>query len=130
MPDESLLIHIHPVHRIALLCLSVILFITVLELVRRERLKEKYALLWLGTSGSGVIIGIFPIIIEWITTTLHFQLLTTLYTISFIYTLGIILAFSVIISKQVERNRQLAQEVALLNNRLDTLEGKERGDDA
>ena len=129
MPDD-LLIHIHPVHRMALLFLSVVLFAAVLELVRRERLKEKYALLWLGTSGSGVIIGLFPIIIEWITTTLHFQLLTTLYTISFIYTLGIILSFSVIISKQVERNRQLAQEVALLNNRLDKLESQGRNDDA
>lgn len=129
MPDESMLIQIHPVHRMALLFLSVVLFMTVLELVRRERLKEKYALLWLGTSGSGVIIGLFPMILEWITSTLHFQLLTTLYTISFMYTLGIILAFSVIISKQVEQNRKLAQEIALLNHRVEKLESKGDGSD-
>lgn len=109
-------------HRVALLILSVTLLLLVLELVRRERLKEKYALLWLGTSVIGVLVGIFPRTIEWTTNALNFQLLTTLYAVSFIYVLGIILAFSVIITRLVERNRTLAQEVALLSNRLDRLE--------
>lgn len=111
-------------HRVALLVMSVTLLLLVLELVRRERLKEKYALLWLGTSVIGVIVGIFPRIIEWTTNALNFQLITTLYVVSFIYVLGIILAFSVIITRLVERNRTLAQEIALLNNRLDKLESQ------
>ncbi|MFP6614815.1 MAG: DUF2304 domain-containing protein [Candidatus Hydrogenedentota bacterium] len=121
-PDTLELVSIQPVHRIALLVLSIVLFVLVIELVRRELLKERYALLWLATSVLGVVIGIFPAIIEWLTASLHFQLLTTLYVVSFIYTLGIILAFSVIITRQIERNRILAQEVALLSNRLDKLE--------
>ena len=71
----------------------------------------------------GVVIGVFPRIIEWVTASLHFQLLTTLYAVSFIYMLGIVLAFCVIITKQIDRSRILAQEVALLSNRLDKLEG-------
>ncbi|HIA46444.1 MAG TPA: DUF2304 domain-containing protein [Candidatus Hydrogenedentes bacterium] len=121
-PDTLELVSIQPVHRIALLVLSIVLFVLVIELVRRELLKERYALLWLATSVLGVVIGIFTAIIEWLTVSLHFQLLTTLYVVSFIYTLGIILAFSVIITRQIERNRILAQEVALLSNRLDKLE--------
>jgi hypothetical protein len=121
-PEALALVSIQPVHRVALLILSVILFGLIIELVRRELLKERHALLCLATSLLGVIIGIFPSIIEWITAALHFQLLTTLYAISFIYTLGIILAFSIIITKQIELNRILAQEVALLSNRLDKLE--------
>jgi heme A synthase len=120
--DTLVLISIQPVHRIALLVLSIALFVLVIELVRRELLKERYALLWLVTSALGVIMGVFPGIIEWITASLHFQLLTTLYAVSFTYTLGIVLGFSVIITKQIERNRILAQEVALLSNRLDKLE--------
>ena len=120
--DTLVLISIQPVHRIALLVLSIALFVLVIELVRRELLKERYALLWLVTSALGVIMGIFPGIIEWIPASLHFQLLTTLYAVSFTYTLGIVLGFSVIITKQIERNRILAQEVALLSNRLDKLE--------
>ena len=121
-PDTLELVSIQPVHRIALLVLSIVLFVLVIELVRRELLKERYALLWLATSVLGVVIGIFTAIIEWLTVSLHFQLLTTLYVVSFIYTFGIILAFSVIITRQIERNRILAQEVALLSNRLDKLE--------
>ena len=121
-PDLLALVSIQPVHRIALLVLSIALFGIVIELVRRELLRERYALLWLATSVVGVVIGIFPGIIEWVTATLHFQLLTTLYAVSFIYMLGIVLAFCVIITKQIERNRILAQEVALLSNRLDKLE--------
>ena len=121
-PEVLALVSIQPVHRVALLVLSIALFGIVIELVRRELLKERYALLWLATSVLGVVIGIFPSIIEWVTAALHFQLLTTLYAVSFIYMLGIVLAFCVIITRQIERNRALAQEVALLSNRLDKLE--------
>ena len=121
--DEALpMMSIQPIHRVALLVLSIVLFALVLELVRREKLKERYALLWLGTSVVGVLVGIFPQIIERTTNALHFQLLTTLYAISFIYVLGIILSFSVIISSLSEHNRKLVQEVALLANRMDALE--------
>ena len=122
MNGELDIMSIQPAHRIALMLLSLLLVGLVLELVRRDYLKEKYALLWLATSTAGLIFGIFPRIIIWITSLLHFQLLTTLYAISFLYTLGIVLAFSVIISNQTERNRVLAQEVALLSNRVSRLE--------
>lgn len=126
MSEEAVqLMSIQPIHRIGLLVLSIILFALVLELVRREKLKERYALLWLGTSVVGVVIGIFPQIIEYLTDALSFQLLTTLYAVSFIYVIGIILSFSVIISHLSERNRQLVQEVALLGNRIDALESDE-----
>jgi hypothetical protein len=121
-PEVLALVSIQPVHRVALLVLSIGLFVIVIELVRRELLRERYALLWLGTSVLGVVVGIFPRIIEWVTASLHFQLLTTLYAVSFIYMLGIVLAFCVIITKQIDRGRILAQEVALLSNRLDKLE--------
>jgi hypothetical protein len=120
--EDTALLTIQAPHRVALMILSLILVAIVLELVRRESLKEKYALLWLATSGIGVVIGIFPQILVWITTTLRFQLLTTLYAISFVYVLAIILVFSVIISRLSERNRNLAQEIAILSNRITHLE--------
>jgi len=126
MDDALQQITIQPGHRVAITILSLLLVGLVLELVRRDYLKEKYALLWVATSLTGLFIGIFPGILTWLTHTLKFQLLTTLYALSFLYTLGIILAFSVIISRLVERNRVLAQEVALLGNRVRHLE---EGDD-
>ena len=114
---------IQPSHRIAIMILSVILFGLVLELVRRDFLKERYALLWLGTSAVGLVFGIVPALIGLLARILHFQMVTMLFFVSFLYGLGIVLSFSVIISKLSERNRRLAQDVALLGNRLERLEG-------
>src|SRR5690606_12981446 len=106
--------------------LSVVLFGLVLELVRRDYLKERYALLWLATSVAGLVIGVFPGLIVSLTLWLRFQMLTTLYVMTFLYTLAIILAFSVVISRLSERNRKLAQEVALLNHRVERMESQPR----
>jgi hypothetical protein len=114
-------------HRIAITALSVVLFALVVELVRREYLKERYALLWLGTAGVGLIIGIFPGLIARAADAVHFQLVTILFVVSFVYVLGIILSFTVIISKLSERNRRLAQDVALLAHRVQRMEENRSG---
>ena len=113
---------IQPSHRLAITLLSVVLFALVLELVRRDYLKERYALLWLATSAVGLVIGVLPGLIGQFARVFHFQMITIIFVISFLYVLGIVLGFSVIISKLTERNRRLAQEVALLGNRLERLE--------
>ncbi len=118
---------IQPTHRIALGLLSVVLFALVMELVRREHLKERYALLWLASSALGLVIGIFPGVIVWFAETFHFQMITTLFAVSFLYVLGIVLSFTVIISRLSERNRRLAQEVALLSHRVQRMEENRSG---
>jgi hypothetical protein len=115
-------IGIQPGHRVALLVMSVMLFGFVLELVRRDMLKERYALLWLATSVFGLFVGIYPDAIVQFALAVRFQLLTALFVFSFLFMLGIVLAFTVLISKLGERNRALAQEVALLSNRLERMQ--------
>lgn len=109
-------------HRIALLVLSFLLFGFVLELVRRDLLKERYALLWLATSLFGLVVGIFPSLIIRLSNLLRFQMLTLLFVLAFVFTLAIVLGFSVIISRLTEHNRKLAQELALLANRVERCE--------
>ena len=118
---------IEPTHRVALGVLSAVLFVLVLELVRREFLKERYALLWLGTSAVGLVIGVFPGLIAQFAQTLHFQMVTTLFVVSFLYVLGIVLSFTVIISRLSERNRRLAQDLALLTHRVQRIEENRSG---
>lgn len=115
-------IGIQPGHRVALLVMSVLLFAFVIELVRRDMLKERYALLWLATSAFGLMIGIYPDAIVRFSAAVQFQLLTALFVFSFLFVLALVLAFTVLISKLAERNRELAQEVALLANRLQRLD--------
>lgn len=110
-------------HRIGLLVLSLMLLGFVLELVRRDLLKERYALLWLATSLFGLVVGIFPNLIVRFASLVRFQMLTALFVLSFLFMLGVVLGFSVVISRLSERNRVLAQELGLLANRLEQLEG-------
>ncbi len=116
------LVTLESVHRFALLGVSVLLLILVLEVVRRGMLKERYALLWLAVACTGLIFGIFPSLIVWTARLLHFQYVTLLFALSFAFLLGIVLSFSIIISRQTERTRALTQEVALLASQLKELE--------
>lgn len=109
-------------HRYGLLVASVVLMALVLELVRRGRLKERYALLWLATSGGSLLMGFFPAIIVRMSTFLQVQYLTLVYLLSFLFLLLMVLVFTVVVSRLGEHNRLLAQEVALLSERLKLLE--------
>ena len=122
--DELQLIGIQPAHRVALLALSLVLLGFVLELVRRDLLREKYALLWLATSLLGLVIGVVPDLLVAFAQMMRFQLLTALFVFSFVFTLAIVLGFTVVISRLSERNRELAQEVALLNHEMGRIRDK------
>lgn len=113
-------------HRVGLLLVSLAFMILVLELVRREHLKERYALLWLAAATCGLAVGFFPGLITWTSAHLGFQYLTVFYVGSFLFLLMLVLAFTVVISKLSERNRTLAQEIALLARRVEELEHNER----
>lgn len=108
-------------HRIAILALSLGLLGLVLELVRRGLLKERYALLWLLTSGGGLAIGIAPGLIVALADLLHFQYLTVIFAVYFFFSFGLVLNFSIVISQLYERNRALTQEVALLAHAVEKL---------
>lgn len=121
MPDAAQL-GFQPAHRVGLLIVSLILVGLVLELVRRRMFKERYALLWLAASGFVLVIGLAPSLVVWLARVLHVQFLTIFFALSFIFLLGLVLSFSVVISHLSDRNRELAQEVGLLEQRIRRLE--------
>jgi hypothetical protein len=119
-PQEGLYL----AHRIGIFIVNLGLSAVVIELVRRGFLKERYALLWLFVSVAGLAIGIFPQSLVWLSDAVGFQYLTTLFVIFFFFLMGLVLAFSVLLSHLSERHRTLAQELALLEERLRRLEQK------
>jgi hypothetical protein len=124
MPDAVQNFGFYTAHRVGLLVLSLILAAAIFELVRRGHLKEKYALLWLLAAGCSLLVGVFPTIIVRLSQIFGFQYLTLVYAISFLFLLFLVLAFSVVISRLSERVRDLAQETALLEERLRNVEKK------
>lgn len=98
---------------------SGIVLILVVELIRRGRLKERYALLWLLASCVLLILSTTKIIESVSQIIGIYYPPSALFLIAFLFLLLITLHFSVVISGLSEQNKRLAQEIALLRRDLE-----------
>jgi hypothetical protein len=99
------------------------LFGIVFELVRRRRLMERYALLWLFASGVLLILAVWKGLLERIAETVGiFYPPSALFAIAFGFILVLLLHFSLVISRLADQNKILAQRVGMLEARLDAQE--------
>jgi hypothetical protein len=106
---------------LAIMGSGMVLFL-VLELIRRGRLKERYSLLWLFSGMVMLILALSRGILEYIAHAIGiFYPPSLLFLIAFIFLLLITLHFSVIISGLSERNKKLAQEIALLRQNVEEM---------
>jgi hypothetical protein len=94
------------------------LFVVLLELVRRRRMLERYAILWLFCSvalfGLSVWKGLLTDLAHAVGI---FYAPSALFVIAFGFVLVLLLHFSVAVSRLAEQNKVLAQRVALLEER-------------
>jgi hypothetical protein len=98
---------------------SGLLLIVVVELIRRGRLKEKYSLLWLLAGAVLLVFSSSRDILEFISHALGiFYPPSFLFLLAFFFLLLITLHFSVVISGLSEKNKHLAQEIALLKHEV------------
>lgn len=100
------------------------LFVSVLEMVRRGRLREDYSLMWLGTSAVLIILAIFrDTLLDPIAGLLGiFYPPTALFVLGFGAMLLLLLQFSMVITKLSKQNKQAAQHIAMLGMRIRELE--------
>ena len=94
---------------------SILLLGIVFELIRRRRLKEEYALLWLLSGLVILTFSIFPNLLDIISKAIGMFYLTTLFIISFLFLLLIVLHFSTVLSRLSEKNKVLTQELSVLD---------------
>lgn len=115
-------------HRIQVygLAVSIVIFVLIFELVRRQKIREEYSLLWICTGFMLLVTGIFPKLVDAISLLTQTYYLTTLLIIGFSFLFFIVLHFSVVISRLTERLTLLMQEVSILRARLE--EKETRGD--
>jgi hypothetical protein len=96
----------------------------VIELIRRGRLKERYSLLWLFAGIVLLILSLSRRLLEYLSHLLGiFYPPSFLFLIAFLFLLLITLHFSVVISGLSEKNKKLAQELALLKHEVETFRG-------
>ncbi len=98
----------------------------IIELIRQNRLKEHYAIIWLLTAVSIFIFGIWPDSLNLISRIVRLHHLTTLFMVAFLFLLAIVLHFTLAISQLFDRNRRLTQEVAWLRFELEQLRQSEK----
>lgn len=104
----------------------VAMFLIVLELVRRRRLREDYSLLWLGTFGVLVVLSLFrDSLLQAIARLMGiYYPPTALFVIGFGLLLLVMIQFSTVITRLARENKQAAQHIALLSARVRDLERK------
>ena len=103
--------------------LSIFLLWITFELVRKNRLREEYAILWLFT---GIVVLVFSLWPEFFLSQFFARItgmfyLSAVVIIAFLFLLLIVLHFSVVISKLTNQNKELAQRYALLDLKINEL---------
>ncbi len=102
---------------------TLLLFLGVLELVRRRRMLERYAIVWLGSALVLLALAAWGGLLTKVATAIGvFYPPTALFVIAFGFVLVLLLHFSVAVSKLADQSKVLAQRVALLEERNRQLE--------
>ena len=102
---------------------SVGIILLVFQLIRQRKLREEYALLWFGASVALIVVSLWRGGLE-----MAARLAGVAYPPSVLFlgvmVLGFFLAmhYSISLSRLAEQNKRLAQEIALLRQRLDEAE--------
>ncbi|HET9596462.1 MAG TPA: DUF2304 domain-containing protein [Anaeromyxobacteraceae bacterium] len=86
----------------------------IVELVRRRKLKEEYALLWILTAVGMIVLASWYELIEVLTRVIGAVTpTTTLFIFALFFLLTISVHFSIVISRLTEQVRRLTQELAI-----------------
>ncbi|GAA1046292.1 MULTISPECIES: DUF2304 domain-containing protein [Rothia] len=116
------------------LILTIILVVMVLVQVRNQKMKEKYAALWLIISFIIIILVIFPKLLDWLADAVGIETpVNLLFLLAIIMLIGVALHLTQALSKMGEDTRILAEKAAIndllveqLTNRVRQLENREQ----
>ena len=104
-----------PTQRAFAIVISIFTFLVVMELIRRRRLREEYALLWVLTTVGMMVLATWYGLIERITQLIGaVAVTTTLFLFALLFLLLISVHFTTVISRLTVQVRRLTQKLALL----------------
>jgi hypothetical protein len=112
--------------RVVLLVLGLALLGISLALIRRRRLREEYAVLWITTSLAMLVLVLMPSALFGVAAWLGLDQAGLSMLACVVFLAAVALHFSVVISKHANRERDLSQEVALLKDELARLRTEAR----
>jgi hypothetical protein len=107
---------------------AIIFLLVIFELIRSRRLQERYALLWLVTGGVILLLSAWRDALRLVAEQIGIAYPpSALFVVGFLFILVVLLHYSTVISELSERNVTLAQDVALLEERLRMHERESEG---
>lgn len=109
--------------KIVAIFIAVSIFIVILELVRRRKLREEYSWLWLLTGAFIIVLALWHELLVKLTHFIGAVLPTsTLFFFSVIFLMLLCLQFSVRISKLFDQVKNLSQELTILKSEIEKKE--------
>ena len=109
---------------VAVLIVACAILLFILRMVRRGHLRAKYSMLWIFVGVGVAALAVFPDILTWVSDAIGIvypPATFLLFAVAFLIMLA--LHFSWELSRLEDRTRALAEEVALLAERLDAAAG-------
>ena len=104
-----------PTQRFFAILASVVTFGLVIELIRRRKLREEYALLWVATTLGMIVLSTWYGLIERITHLIGaVTVTTTIFLFAFLFLLVISVHITTVLSRLTVQVRRMAQEMAVL----------------
>jgi hypothetical protein len=102
---------------------AILAFVLVFELLRRRRLRQKYAFLWVLVAGATVLLSVFPGALARASALLGIAVPSNLLFLgSLLILFGVSLQLSIEVGVLEEQSRRLAEEVGALRLRLEEVE--------
>jgi len=114
------------IQRLVAIAVSLILLLVTIHLIRKHKLREQYALLWLIATVAILVLSTFGGIVDRLADLFNISYSPTLPLVAgLFFALAVLLTQSVALSNQADQSRDMAQQMALLEYRLKELEGQE-----
>jgi hypothetical protein len=107
---------------------GLVLLTVIFQLIRRNKLQEKYSLLWIASAVLMLVLSVWRGLLEKFAVLVGvFYAPSALFLVALFCGMIIALHFSVVISDLTNQSKTLAQEVALLKEELKRLKGGPAG---
>jgi hypothetical protein len=114
--------HLSPAlsQRVEVIIVALIVCGLIFELVRRKRLMERYAILWLVAGFTVLVLGLWKGLLSTLAHAVGiYYTPSALFAVTFLFVLVLLVHFSITLSRLSDQSTTLAQRLAVLQQRLE-----------
>jgi len=113
--------------KIVAVVVAVAVFVFILNMVRKKRLKEEYSVLWILLSAFLVVLASWSELLVGLTRLIGAQSSNSvIFFFGFVFVFLLLLSFTVRLSKAAIESKEMAQRIALLEGEIDELKREEQ----